>query len=206
MRHKVAGRKLNRTPSHRRSLFRNMATSLFMHERIVTTLPKAKDLRPIAEKLITQGKKGTLHARRKILSYIRVKEIAHKVMDEIAPRYADRDGGYTRILKLGYRDGDKAEMALIELVGVEETKAEEKAGKKAEKEAIETEQIEAPEESEVEEIEEIEEAEEAEEVEEVEEVEEAEEVEEVEEAEEPEKETPEEDSDVDKEEPEEKEK
>ena len=191
MRHKVAGRKLNRTPSHRRSLFRNMVTSLFMHERIVTTLPKAKDLRPIAEKLITQGKKGTLHARRKILSYIRVKEITHKVMDEIAPRYADRDGGYTRILKLGYRDGDKAEMALIELVGVEETKAEEKAGKKAEKEAIETEQIEAPEESEVEEIEEAEEVEE---------------VEEAEEAEEPEKETPEEDSDVDKEEPEEKEK
>ncbi len=130
MRHRVAGRKLGRTSSHRKAMFRNMATSLFQHERIVTTLPKAKELRPIVEKLITQGKKGTLHARRNILSYIMLKEIAHKVMDEIAPRYADRNGGYTRILKLGYRDGDKAEMAIIELVGNEPAAEEKKGGKK----------------------------------------------------------------------------
>ncbi|MBN2429854.1 MAG: 50S ribosomal protein L17 [Acidobacteria bacterium] len=136
MRHRVSGRKLNRTSSHRRAMFRNMATALFEHERIVTTLPKAKELRPVVEKLITQGRKGTLHARRHILSYVRSKDVAHKVMDEIAPRYADRPGGYIRILKLGYRDGDKTEMALVELIGSEpvketpkkESKEKEKAG------------------------------------------------------------------------------
>jgi len=119
MRHKKAGRKLGRTTAHRRALLRNLATALFQRERIVTPLPKAKDLRPVAEKLITSGKKGTLHARRQILSYLQDKEVGHKVVEEIAPRYSDRNGGYTRIIKLGTRRGDQAEMALIELLGSE---------------------------------------------------------------------------------------
>lgn len=119
MRHKKAGRKLGRTTSHRRALLRNLATALFQRERIVTTLPKAKELRPVAERLITSGKKGTLHARRHILSYLMEKDVAHKVVEEIAPRYSDRNGGYTRIIKLGARRGDQAEMALIELLGSE---------------------------------------------------------------------------------------
>jgi len=138
MRHRVSGRKLNRTSSHRRAMFRNMATALFEHERIVTTLPKAKELRPIVEKLVTQGKKGSLHARRRILSYVRSKDVAHKVMDEIAPRYADRPGGYVRILKLGYRDGDKTEMALVELIGPEKVKEAPKKETKEKEKAAET--------------------------------------------------------------------
>ncbi|MBP7867588.1 MAG: 50S ribosomal protein L17 [Acidobacteria bacterium] len=121
MRHKVAGRKLGRTAAHRRAMLRNMATSLFKHERIFTTLPKAKELKRVADKLVTLGKTtGTpeqkLHARRQLLSYLMSKEIAHKVMDDVAPRFAERAGGYTRIYRLGARPGDMAEKAIIELV------------------------------------------------------------------------------------------
>lgn len=137
MRHRKAGRKLGRSTSHRRALFRSLATALFDKERIITTLPKAKDLRPIAERLITLGKRGDLHARRQILAFVMNTDVANKVVDEIAPRFADRNGGYTRILKLGVRDGDKAEMGLIELIGselkVKDKKSAKKAGKKSEK-------------------------------------------------------------------------
>lgn len=141
MRHKVAGRKLGRTSSHRRALLRNLATALFQKERILTTLPKAKELRPVVERLISEGRKGTLHARRKILGYIMVKEVAHKVMEEIAPRFSDRPGGYTRIIKTGWRDGDKAEMAIIELLG-SELKVSDK--KKPEKSKTKEKEPEAP--------------------------------------------------------------
>lgn len=129
MRHRKEGRKLGRTTSHRRALLRNLATDFFQRERIITTLPKAKELRPVVEKLITDGKRGTLHDRRKILAYIQTKEVAHKLFEEIAPRFADRNGGYTRIIKLGYRTGDKAEIALIELLGSEFAAAEKKPAK-----------------------------------------------------------------------------
>lgn len=120
MRHKIAGRKLGRTSSHRKAMFRNMVTSLFEHERIVTTTEKAKELRPIAEKMITLAKKGDLHARRQALSYIRSKDIVEKLFTDIKDSFADRKGGYTRILKTGVRKGDAASMAIIELVGYEE--------------------------------------------------------------------------------------
>lgn len=116
MRHKVAGRKLNRTTSHRLGMFRNMVTSLLDHERIFTTLPKAKELRRWADNMITLGKRGDLHARRQALAVIREKSIVHKVFNELAPRYQSRSGGYTRIVKVGYRRGDAAPMCLIELV------------------------------------------------------------------------------------------
>jgi large subunit ribosomal protein L17 len=137
MRHKVAGRKLGRTSSHRRALLRNLATALFQKERILTTLPKAKELRPVVEKLISEGRKGTLHARRKILGYLMTKDVAHKVMEEIAPRFTDRPGGYTRIIKVGWRDGDKAEMALIELLGSELKVTDKKKTAKAKSKAKE---------------------------------------------------------------------
>lgn len=117
MRHRKTGRKLNRTPSHRKALLRNMATDLLEHEEMVTTLPKAKELRPYAEKLITLGKKESLHARRRALALIRRKSIVAKLFDDLAPRYAKRSGGYTRIVKLGNRKGDAAPLAMIELVG-----------------------------------------------------------------------------------------
>ena len=120
MRHKIAGRKLGRTSSHRVAMFRNMVTSLFEHERIVTTTEKAKELRPIAEKMITLGKRGDLHARRQALGFIRSKDIVEKLFTEIKDKFADRKGGYTRILKTGVRKGDAASMAIIELVGYEE--------------------------------------------------------------------------------------
>lgn len=116
MRHRKTGRKLNRTPSHRRAMLRNMATSLFLHERIETTTAKAKELRPYAERLITLAKRGDLHARRLAAAKVRDRAVVGKLFDEIGPRYEDRPGGYTRILKLGARKGDAAEMALIELV------------------------------------------------------------------------------------------
>ncbi len=120
MRHKKSGRKLGRTSSHRDAMFRNMVTSLFEHERIVTTTQKAKELRPIAEKMITLAKRGDLHARRQALSYIRSKEIVAKLFEEIKEQYATRNGGYTRIIKTGVRQGDCASMAIIELVDYEE--------------------------------------------------------------------------------------
>jgi large subunit ribosomal protein L17 len=116
MRHGNSGRKLNRTASHRKALFANMAASLIEHEQIVTTLPKAKELRPIVEKLVTLGKRGNLHARRQAASQIRNEAMAKRLFDEIAPRYADRNGGYLRIMKAGFRYGDNAPMAVIEFV------------------------------------------------------------------------------------------
>lgn len=122
MRHAVHGRKLGRTSAHRRALFRNQLASLVEHERITTTLEKAKELRPIAEKLVTQGKRGTVEARRRVRRMID-RHLVKKLFDDIAPRFAEREGGYTRILKLGPRKGDGAEMALIEFVDYDPAKA-----------------------------------------------------------------------------------
>ncbi|WP_169546157.1 MULTISPECIES: 50S ribosomal protein L17 [Sneathiella] len=116
MRHRKSGRKFSRTSSHRMAMFANMAASLIKHEQIKTTLPKAKDLRPIVEKLITLGKRGDLHARRQVLAQLSDKAIVDKLFTTIAERYADRDGGYTRVLKAGFRTGDAAPMGVIELV------------------------------------------------------------------------------------------
>jgi large subunit ribosomal protein L17 len=120
MRHRKSGRKLGRNSSHREAMFRNMVTSLFEHERIVTTTEKAKEVGPIAEKMITLAKRGDLHARRQAYSYIRSQEIVAKLFDEIGEMFADRNGGYTRIIKTGVRQGDAASMAILELVGYEE--------------------------------------------------------------------------------------
>jgi large subunit ribosomal protein L17 len=116
MRHNKSGRRLGRTTSHRIAMFRNMVTSFLTHERIITTDAKAKELRPIAEKIITLGKKGDLHAIRQAASYIRDKETVTKLFTTIAPRYKERAGGYTRIIKLGIRPGDAAPLSVIELV------------------------------------------------------------------------------------------
>lgn len=116
MRHAVHGRKLNRTASHRKALFRNMAMSLIEHEQIRTTLPKAKDLRPIVEKLITLGKKGGLSNRRIAMASLQDTALVEKLFTTIAERYAGRNGGYTRVLKAGFRYGDAAAMSVIELV------------------------------------------------------------------------------------------
>lgn len=116
MRHKIAGRKLNRTSSHRKALFKNLAQALIKNEQIQTTLPKAKELRPVVEKLITLAKKGDLSARRLAISQLQDQEVVAKLMSDVGPRFAARNGGYTRILKSGFRYGDNAPMAIIELV------------------------------------------------------------------------------------------
>ena len=116
MRHGFRGRRFDRTPEHRKAMFANMSAALLKHEQIVTTLPKAKDLRPVVEKLITLGKRGDLHARRQAMSQIRDAAIVKKLFDTIGPRYKERNGGYTRVLKAGFRYGDHAPMAVIELV------------------------------------------------------------------------------------------
>lgn len=116
MRHQRAGRKLGRTSSHRKAMFRNMLTSLFEHERIETTDAKAKELRKIAEKMITLGKKGDLHSRRQILRVISNKKVAGNLFNNLAPRYQSRNGGYTRIFKVGRRRGDNAPLSIIELI------------------------------------------------------------------------------------------
>ena len=116
MRHRNKGRQLSRTATHKQALMRNMATSLFRHERIETTTAKAKELRPFAERLITLARRGDVHARRIAGRKIQDRDILGKLFDDIAPRYTERPGGYTRILKLGTRKGDAAEMSLIELV------------------------------------------------------------------------------------------
>jgi large subunit ribosomal protein L17 len=116
MRHGVAGRKLNVTSSHRLAMFRNMAVALLKHEQITTTLPKAKELRPVAEKLISLGKRGDLHARRLAYAELRDDTIVAKLFSTLATRYKARTGGYTRVLKAGMRYGDAADMAIIELV------------------------------------------------------------------------------------------
>jgi len=116
MRHRKAGRKLNRTSSHRKAMFANMSAALIKHEQIATTLPKAKELRPIVEKLITLAKRGDLHARRQAIAQTRDEAMVKKLFDVLGPRYADRMGGYTRIMKAGFRFGDNAALAVIEFV------------------------------------------------------------------------------------------
>jgi large subunit ribosomal protein L17 len=116
MRHGFAGRRLGRSVSHRKSMFANLAASLIEHEQILTTLPKAKDLRPIVEKLVTLGKRGDLHARRQAIASIGSEPLVKRLFDTIAPLYADRHGGYLRIMKAGFRKGDNAAMAVIEFV------------------------------------------------------------------------------------------
>jgi len=120
MRHGVAHRKLNRTSSHRKAMFANMAASLIEHEQIVTTLPKAKEMKPIMDKLVTLAKKGDLHARRQAIAKVRDKDAVRKLFEVMGDRYKDRNGGYTRVLKAGYRYGDNAPMAVIELVDRDE--------------------------------------------------------------------------------------
>ena len=116
MRHAWSGRKFSRTASHRKAMFANMAVALIKHEQIKTTVPKAKDLRGVVDRLITLGKRGDLHARRQALSVLRDNTIAAKLFDDLANRYKDRPGGYTRVIKAGFRYGDMAPMAVIELV------------------------------------------------------------------------------------------
>jgi large subunit ribosomal protein L17 len=137
MRHRVAGKKLGRTTAHRMMMFRNMVTSLLDKERIHTTLDRAKALRPIAERMITLGKRESLHARRQALAFIKDPAVVSKLFDTIAPRFSQRPGGYTRIIRLGHRDGDGAQMAIIELIG-SEFKAAKKEGKGAKKSSKET--------------------------------------------------------------------
>jgi large subunit ribosomal protein L17 len=133
MQHNRAGRKLGRTTAHRKALFRNQLSSLITHERITTTLPKAKDLRPLIEKMITLGKRGGLHARRLALKTIPEAPTVKKLFEEIAPRFKERAGGYTRILKLGRRPGDGAEMAILEFIDFDfaQRQAEKKVAAKA---------------------------------------------------------------------------
>jgi large subunit ribosomal protein L17 len=138
MRHRVAGKKLGRKTAHRVMMFRNMVTSLFDKERVRTTLDRAKAVRPIAERMITLGKRETLHARRQALAYVKDPAVVSKLFSTLAPRFTQRQGGYTRIIRLGFRDGDGAQMAYLELIGSEfkPAKSEEgKKGKKGEKEA-----------------------------------------------------------------------
>ena len=120
MRHRIGGRKLNRTSQHRQMLFRNMAQALIKHEQIVTTLPKAKELRPVVERLISLGKRGDLHARRLAHARLRDDAMTKKLFEVLGPRYEERSGGYCRIMKAGFRYGDSAPMAVIELVDRDE--------------------------------------------------------------------------------------
>jgi large subunit ribosomal protein L17 len=116
MRHRMNGRKLNRPSDHRKALFANLALSLIKHEQIETTVPKAKDLRPIVERLVTLGKRGNLHARRQAIAFLRDASVADKLFSTLGPRYRNRNGGYTRVLKAGFRYGDASPMAVIEFV------------------------------------------------------------------------------------------
>jgi len=135
MRHRVARRKLGRTTAHRMAMLRNLVTSLFEHERILTTVAKAKETRSIAEKMITLAKRDDLHSRRLALRFVRKKEVVAKLFDTIAPRFAERNGGYTRILRAEPRKGDRAEMAVLEILGSNwKEKLEEKKKKREEKE------------------------------------------------------------------------
>ena len=136
MRHGVSGRKLRRPTAHRLALLRNLVTSFLEKERVKTTVAKAKETRPIAEKMITLGKKGTLSARRQALAFIRKESVVTKLFDDLGPRFGQRPGGYSRIVKLGPRSGDGADMALLELIGSEyKKKAKKKKGKEAKKPA-----------------------------------------------------------------------
>jgi large subunit ribosomal protein L17 len=134
MRHRVAGKKLGRKTDHRISMLRNLVTSFLDKERIRTTLPRAKALRPLAERMITLGKRETLHARRQALAVIRDPLVVSKLFKTIAPRFSERPGGYTRILRLGFRDGDGAQLAILELVGSDfKAKSGEGKGEKGKK-------------------------------------------------------------------------
>jgi large subunit ribosomal protein L17 len=136
MRHRNAHRKLSRNTSHRRALLRNLVTDFLDHGRLMTTLPKAKEIRPLAEKMITLGKRDSLHARRLVQSYVLREAVAKKLFDTVAPKFADRKGGYSRIIKLGNRKGDGADMAIIELLGSElEVKKAERAAAQEKKTA-----------------------------------------------------------------------
>jgi large subunit ribosomal protein L17 len=136
MRHRNAHRKLSRNSSHRRAMLRNLVTDFLEHGRLMTTLPKAKELRPLAEKMITLGKRDTLHARRQVQAYVMREAIAKHVFETVAPKFADRNGGYSRIIKLGNRKGDGADLAIIELLGSElEVKKAERAEKTKDKAA-----------------------------------------------------------------------
>lgn len=137
MRHRKQGRKLNRTQSHRKAMFMNMSVALLTHEQIVTTLPKAKELRSVVDKLITLGKRGDLHARRQAVSQLQNNEVVQKLFSTLAERYAERPGGYTRVMKAGFRYGDNAPMAVIELVDRDED-----AKGKADRERMEAEEAE----------------------------------------------------------------
>jgi large subunit ribosomal protein L17 len=139
MRHGIAYRKLGRKPEHRKAMFANMCAALIKHEQIVTTLPKAKELRPVVEKLVTLGKRGDLHARRQAIAQMRDIAMVKKLFEVIGPRYKDRNGGYTRVLKAGFRYGDNAPVAVIEFVDRDETAKGQDSGpvqeKKVEEEA-----------------------------------------------------------------------
>ena len=140
MRHKNSGRKLNRTASHRKAMFANMASALINHEQIVTTLPKAKELRPIVDKLVTLAKRGGLHARRQAIAQIRDEKMVGKLFETIGPRFADRPGGYTRVMRAGFRYGDNDPLAVIEFVERDPAArgAEDRARMEAEEAAEET--------------------------------------------------------------------
>jgi len=141
MRHLKAGRKLNRSGAHRKALFRNLVTSLIEHEQVRTTDAKAKELRRVADRMVTLGKRGTLHARRQALAYIRRESVVTKLFDEVATRFRERPGGYTRVVKLGHRHGDAAPMSVIELTDhgeaakAEAEKKRERRARRAEKKA-----------------------------------------------------------------------
>ncbi len=139
MRHRKQGRKLNRTQSHRKAMFMNMSVALLTHEQIVTTLPKAKELRAVVDKLITLGKRGDLHARRQAVSQLQDNGVVQKLFSSLAERYKERPGGYTRVLKAGFRYGDNAPMAVIELVDRDVD-----AKGKADRERLEAEEADAP--------------------------------------------------------------
>lgn len=131
MRHRKAGTKLNRTASHRKAMMRNMITSLFEHERVVTTKAKAKAVQPLAEKMITLAKRGDLHARRQALAVLTKKSVTHKLFSEVKDKYMDRSGGYTSIVKIGFRRGDAAELAVLQLIDPEDwAKAKKKVRKR----------------------------------------------------------------------------
>jgi len=143
MRHLVSGHKLGRQPAHRRATLRNLVTNLIEKERIQTTLLRAKATRPLAERMITLGKRDSLHARRQAAAYLTTPGATDKLFSELAPRFADRQGGYTRIIRAGWRIGDGAELAIIEFIGSELKKKEKKARKKVAEEAPEEEEKEA---------------------------------------------------------------
>ena len=143
MRHKISGRKLNRSSSHRKAMFANMTVQLLRHEQIKTTKPKAKELRGFTEKMITLGKQGNLHSRRRAISFLQDNEVVGKLFDTLAERYRDREGGYTRVLSSGFRYGNSAPMAVIELVDRDPDAkgAEDRARHEAELEAEEDESV-----------------------------------------------------------------